>query len=227
MRHCHLGRPCEENPAKIRKCSWSGSALASGGGRPALMTDYDGTLTPHVSEPTEGAAAHEVQHHLAVLARTRGVRLAVVSGRDLGDVTQRVAVSALCMRLPRTGHRRPRACFQPPPGRAQQRWCVRSANPGRRASSIQGMRVETKRFGRHRPLPSHERGGRRSFETELAGHPSEPRRAAQDLSRHQGHLELASSRVEQRPLRFADTGMGAELAPPAGALRLHRRRLDG
>ena len=57
------------------------------------MTDYDGTLTPHVSDPGEAQLAHEVQRHLAVLARTPSVRLAVVSGRDLGDVTQRVATA--------------------------------------------------------------------------------------------------------------------------------------
>ena len=70
---------------------WLGPWL-SGGGSLLFMTDYDGTLTPHVSDPGEARLAHEVQRHLAVLARTPSVRLAVVSGRDLGDVTQRVAV---------------------------------------------------------------------------------------------------------------------------------------
>src|SRR5262249_13999436 len=44
------------------------------------------------SDPGDAWLALEVQHHLGVLARTPSVRLAVVSGRDLGDVTQRVAV---------------------------------------------------------------------------------------------------------------------------------------
>ena len=70
---------------------WLGPWL-SGGGSLLFMTDYDGTLTPHVSDPGEARLAHEVQRHLTVLARTPSVRLAVVSGRDLGDVTQRVAV---------------------------------------------------------------------------------------------------------------------------------------
>src|SRR5215471_14347691 len=69
----------------------------SGGGSLLFMTDYDGTLTPHVSEPSDASLAREVQHHLSVLARTPSVRLAVVSGRDLGDVTSGSPCRAPCM----------------------------------------------------------------------------------------------------------------------------------
>jgi len=149
---------------------WLGPWL-SGGGSLLFMTDYDGTLTPHVSEPTEARLAREVQHHLAVLARTPSVRLAVVSGRDLGDVTQRVAVSgavyAGCHGLVIDG---PGIAFSHPQAVAQQPM-VRALGESlaRRAASIQGMRVETKRLGvtvHYRHMSAE---GRRSFETELAG----------------------------------------------------------
>src|SRR5262249_36336296 len=142
----------------------------SGGGSLLFMTDYDGTLTPHVSEPGDASLARDVQHHLAVLARTPSVRLAVVSGRDLGDVTQRVAVPgavyAGCHGLILDAPGTP----LPPPEAGAQRPRVRAPGESlaRRASTIQGMRVETKRLGvtvHYRHMTS---DGRRSFETELA-----------------------------------------------------------
>ena len=142
----------------------------SGGGSLLFMTDYDGTLTPHVPEPSDARLAREVQHHLSVLAQTPSVRLAVVSGRDLGDVTQRVAVPgavyAGCHGLVIDG---PGIAFSHPQAVAQQPM-VRALGESlaRRASTIQGMRVETKRLGvtvHYRHMTSE---GRRSFETELA-----------------------------------------------------------
>ena len=142
----------------------------SGGGSLLFMTDYDGTLTPHVPEPGDARLAREVQHHLSVLAQTPSVRLAVVSGRDLGDVTQRVAVPgavyAGCHGLVIDG---PGIAFSHPQAVAQQPM-VRALGESlaRRASTIQGMRVETKRLGvtvHYRHMTS---DGRRSFETELA-----------------------------------------------------------
>jgi trehalose 6-phosphate phosphatase len=148
---------------------WLGPWL-SGGGSLLFMTDYDGTLTPHVSDPGEARLAHEVQRHLTVLARTPSVRLAVVSGRDLGDVTQRVAVPeavyAGCHGLVIDG---PGIAFSHPQAVAQQPM-VRALGESlaRRASSIQGMRVETKRLGVTVHYRHMNADGRRSFETELA-----------------------------------------------------------
>ena len=142
----------------------------SGGGSLLFMADYDGTLTPHVAEPGDARLAREVQHHLSVLAQTPSVRLAVVSGRDLGDVTQRVAVPgavyAGCHGLVIDG---PGIAFSHPQAVAQQPM-VRALGESlaRRASTIQGMQVETKRLGvtvHYRHMTSE---GRRSFETELA-----------------------------------------------------------
>jgi trehalose 6-phosphate phosphatase len=142
----------------------------SGGGSLLFMANYDGTLTPHVSDPGDAWLALEVQHHLGVLARTPSVRLAVVSGRDLGDVTQRVAVPgavyAGCHGLDIDG---PGIAFSHPQAIAQQPM-VRALGESlaRRASTIQGMQVETKRLGvtvHYRHMTSE---GRRSFETELS-----------------------------------------------------------
>src|SRR5215467_288598 len=143
----------------------------SGGGSLLFMTDYDGTLTPHVAEPGDARLAQEVQHHLSVLAQTPSVRLAVVSGRDLGDVTQRVAVPgavyAGCHGLVIDG---PGIAFSHPQAVAQQPM-VRALGESlaRRASTIQGMRVETKRGG----VAVYDRhvwaGGGRAWETGVAG----------------------------------------------------------
>jgi len=148
---------------------WLSPWLRSGGSL-LFMTDYDGTLTPHVADPAEARLAKDVQHYLSVLAQSSSVRLAVVSGRDLGDVTQRVAVPgavyAGCHGLVIDG---PGIAFSHPQALAQQPM-VRALGESlaRRASTIQGMRVETKRLGvtvHYRHMSAE---GRRSFETELA-----------------------------------------------------------
>src|SRR5215472_15560024 len=86
-----LACPLPPRPRMRRETGEDGRVLVdwlapwlSGGGSLLFMTDYDGTLTPHVAEPGDARLAREVQHHLSVLAQTPSVRLAVVSGRDLG-----------------------------------------------------------------------------------------------------------------------------------------------
>jgi trehalose-phosphatase len=148
---------------------WLSPWLSSGGSL-LLMTDYDGTLTPHVADPAEARLDSGVRSHLSALVRAPNVRLAVVSGRDLGDVAQRVAVPGVvyagCHGFVIDG---PGIAFSHPEALAQQP-IVRALGEAlrRRASGIKGMRVETKRLG----LTVHYRGvseeGRREFETELA-----------------------------------------------------------
>jgi len=165
---CHPMRRDSGEDAKVLG-EWLGPWLR-GGGSLLFMTDYDGTLTPHVPDPAEARLARDVRRHLSVLARAPSVRLAVVSGRDLGDVTQRVdvpgAVYAGCHGLVIDG---PGIAFSHPQAVAQQPM-VRELGEAlvRRASSIQGMRVETKRLGvtvHYRQMTAE---GRRKFETELA-----------------------------------------------------------
>jgi len=142
----------------------------SGGGSLLFMTDYDGTLTPHVSDPAEARLEAGVRRHLSALVRAPNVRLAVISGRDLGDVAQRVAVPgavyAGCHGFVIDG---PGIAFSHPEALAQQP-IVRALGEAlaRRASSIPGMRVETKRLGLTVHYRQMSEAGRRTFETELA-----------------------------------------------------------
>jgi trehalose-phosphatase len=146
------------------------SRWLSGGGSLLFMTDYDGTLTPHMPDPADARLDLGVRRHLSALVRAPHVRLAVISGRDLGDVAQRVAVPgavyAGCHGLVIDG---PGIAFSHSEALAQQP-IVRALGEAlaRRASSIPGMRVETKRLG----LTVHYRHmsdeGRRTLEIELA-----------------------------------------------------------
>lgn len=127
---------------------WIGEWLSDGRSF-LLMTDYDGTLTPHVSNPAEAWLKQGVQRHLSALARTPQVRLAIVSGRDLGDVTARVgaagAVYAGCHGLQVDG---PGIAFSHPEAVAQQRTVqALGAALAQRVAGIDGVRVELKRLG--------------------------------------------------------------------------------
>jgi trehalose-phosphatase len=148
---------------------WLGEWLSDGRSL-LLMSDYDGTLTPHVQNPSEAWLMQQVQRHLSALARSPQIRLAVISGRDLGDVSARVgvpgAVYAGCHGLQIDG---PGIAFSHPEALTQQR-TVRALGAAlmRQAEGIEGMRVETKRLGitvHYREVPDEER---RRVETELA-----------------------------------------------------------
>jgi alpha,alpha-trehalase len=135
-----------------------------------LMSDYDGTLTPHVPNPSDASLMQQVQRHLSALARSSQIRLAIISGRDLGDVSARVgvpgAVYAGCHGLQIDG---PGIAFSHPEALTQQQ-TVRSLGAAlmRQAEGIEGMRVETKRLGitvHYREVPDEER---QRVEAELA-----------------------------------------------------------
>jgi len=146
-------------------CPW-----VSRGGSLLFMTDYDGTLTPHVPDPAEAQLASSVRQHLSRLARAPHVRLAVISGRDIGDVGQRVAVPgavyAGCHGLVIDG---PGIAFSHPDALAQQA-ALRAVGEAlaRRASSIEGIRIEIKRLGITIHYREMSESGRRKFEIELA-----------------------------------------------------------
>ena len=141
----------------------------SGGGSLLFMTDYDGTLSPHVADPSEASLNPAVQQYLGALARAPHVRVAVISGRDLGDVSQRVGVSGVvysgCHGLVIDG---PGIAFSHPEALAQQA-TVRQVGEtlARRAAGIEGMLVETKRLGVTVHYRQMSEEGRRKFETEL------------------------------------------------------------
>jgi alpha,alpha-trehalase len=60
-----------------------------------LFLDYDGTLTPIVSRPELALCPHEVKRHLEKLRNLPEVHLAIISGRSLEDVQEKVGVSGI------------------------------------------------------------------------------------------------------------------------------------
>lgn len=60
---------------------------------PVVFLDYDGTLTPIVERPEAAVLAEETRAVLRLLAQRSPV--AVVSGRDLADVRQRVGIPGI------------------------------------------------------------------------------------------------------------------------------------
>jgi trehalose 6-phosphate phosphatase len=60
-----------------------------------LFLDYDGTLTPIVSRPELALCPSEVRRHLERLRDLPGVSLAIISGRSLEDVWEKVGVSGI------------------------------------------------------------------------------------------------------------------------------------
>jgi trehalose 6-phosphate phosphatase len=67
--------------------------IAGRGGQLAIFLDYDGTLTPIVSQPDQAVLTESTRAILRTLASK--VPVAILSGRDLADVRKRVAVDAI------------------------------------------------------------------------------------------------------------------------------------
>lgn len=91
----------EGHPEGDRLASELPSALQSGeeiaarleGKRPVMFLDYDGTLTPIVSQPEDAILSEEMREVLRELAGLCTV--AIVSGRDRADVEPLVALDGL------------------------------------------------------------------------------------------------------------------------------------
>src|SRR5437660_12507991 len=62
--------------------------IAAHRGGLAVFLDYDGTLTPIVSDPEKALLSDSMRHTLRALAARAPV--AILSGRDLDDICQRV-----------------------------------------------------------------------------------------------------------------------------------------
>src|SRR3989338_410106 len=58
-----------------------------------LGFDYDGTLTPIVDHPDQAVLDEQVKGLLNLLAQDPRYKLAVVSGRSLPDISQRVGLT--------------------------------------------------------------------------------------------------------------------------------------
>jgi trehalose-phosphatase len=66
--------------------------IAAEGNRLAIFLDYDGTLTPIVSHPEQAVLSTSMRQTLRKLATAP---VAILSGRDLDDVRQRVGISEI------------------------------------------------------------------------------------------------------------------------------------
>ena len=108
--HCYNGaaqepfQPCNvltllPPSAKIVKSNMIPSALehlqeiAARSGRAAVFLDYDGTLTPIVLRPQEAILSSSMREVLRALAAK--VPVAILSGRDLEDLRQRVSIEGI------------------------------------------------------------------------------------------------------------------------------------
>lgn len=116
------------------------------GGSVLVLTDYDGTLTPIVDDPREATLALSVRDDLRTLAGSPRSRLAVISGRDVLDVSARVAVpEALYAGCHGLDIRGPGLAFTHAEAAAQRPTLHRiAAMLARRACAIPGMWVEAK-----------------------------------------------------------------------------------
>jgi len=68
--------------------------IAGGSGRAAVFLDYDGTLTPIVSQPEDASLSDSMRQTLRELA-ARAPVVAILSGRDLDDVRRRVNIDSI------------------------------------------------------------------------------------------------------------------------------------
>ena len=68
--------------------------IAGGTGRATVFLDYDGTLTPIVSQPEDAWLSDSMRQTLRELA-ARAPIVAILSGRDLDDVRRRVNIDAI------------------------------------------------------------------------------------------------------------------------------------
>lgn len=89
--HAEGARSPDELPSAL--VSRSELAARLGGRQPAMFLDYDGTLTPIVSQPEDALLSDEMRSVLRELAGL--CRVAVVSGRDRADVEPLVALDEL------------------------------------------------------------------------------------------------------------------------------------
>jgi trehalose 6-phosphate phosphatase len=81
------------NDAEISSIALPVIRRLSSGGHLLLLTDYDGTLTPIVPTPDRAWLPRSVHDDLEALARSARTHVSVVSGRDLADLRERVAVA--------------------------------------------------------------------------------------------------------------------------------------
>ncbi len=143
--HARGKRAASELPSALE--AWGEIADAVEGKQPAVFLDYDGTLTPIVSQPEDAVLSDEMRSVLSDLANLCTV--AIVSGRDRKDVEPLVDLEGLVyagshgfdIKGPdglRMEHEGGRACL-PDLEQAERELEAR-------LGSVAGARVERKRF---------------------------------------------------------------------------------
>jgi trehalose 6-phosphate phosphatase len=61
----------------------------------ALFLDFDGTLAPIVEEPGRASMGSKTRETLLLLSKVKGLRAAVISGRSLADIKERVGIRGI------------------------------------------------------------------------------------------------------------------------------------
>src|SRR5437763_590407 len=61
----------------------------------SLFLDFDGTLSPIVSDPYQAAPLPRAEELLRRLDRMPGMRIAIISGRNLNDIRSRVGLDLI------------------------------------------------------------------------------------------------------------------------------------
>jgi alpha,alpha-trehalase len=171
---------------------------AARGREVAFFLDYDGTLSPIVDHPEDATLPHGTKELLDGLSRRR--RVALVSGRDLDDLRDRVGLDRLyyagshgfCAAGPggwREEHREARR-FLPALDRAEEAL-------ERVLRSIQGVQVERKRYA----IAVHFRRAREGAEEEV-------RHAVEEVQSANRELRISGGRkvFELRPAIPWDKG---------------------
>ncbi len=69
----------------IEKRLWSAKGIL-------LLLDFDGTLTPIVKRPEEAELSPEMEGILKFLAKKKGFEVAIISGRSLSDLKQKIKI---------------------------------------------------------------------------------------------------------------------------------------
>jgi trehalose-phosphatase len=125
---------------------WDSIVGRLGGAHLLLMLDFDGTLAPIAPTPEEAALPAETRALLARLASGERCTVAVVSGREIGDLKRKVELAGIVYvgnhGLEVDGADTPAECAVPPDGRETIERLVESL--GSKLERIPGILIEDK-----------------------------------------------------------------------------------
>ena len=123
------------------------SSRVSEAPRLLLMLDFDGTLSPIVSHPDLATLAPQTRARLVELRTAPGVSLAIISGRSVADLRQRVAIKNITYvgnhgrELQKPGASEPETDLP-----IQKRMQEAAGYLGKQLSEVPGVVIENKGF---------------------------------------------------------------------------------